>query len=285
MKMSILMFAILILASVALMVPGCGEQESGTTSSSEELQGRLVLTGSSTVAPLAGEIAKRFEKLHPEVRVDVQTGGSSRGIADAKRGTADIGMSSRDLKPSETQGVQSHLLAIDGVCMLVHADNPVDNLTDQQVRDIYTGKLTHWSQLGGLDREITVINRADGRAEVEVVLDHLGLQPQQIKPDLIAGENQQGIKSVASDAGAITYMSVGASEYEASHGAKVKLLSWNSVPAGSQTVSSGRFPVSRSLILITKNQPSDVVTAFINYATSDHVNDLVQEFGYVPVSR
>jgi len=285
MRTAAFIFACITSAGVMLTAPGCGEQESGAPSSGDGLQGKLVLTGSSTVAPLAGEIAKRFEKLHPGVRVDVQTGGSSRGIADAKRGTADIGMSSRDLKPSESQGVQSHLLAIDGVCMLVHADNPVDNLTDQQVRDIYTGKLTHWSQLGGPDREITVINRADGRAEVEVVLDHLGLKPEQIKPDLIAGENQQGIKSVASDAGAITYMSVGASEYEASHGAKVKLLSWNGVPAGSQTVGSGEFPVSRSLILITKDQPSDVVRAFIDYATSDHVNDLVQEFGYVPVSR
>jgi len=285
MKMSTLVFAILTLASVVLMAPGCGEQESATPSSGDGLRGKLVLTGSSTVAPLAGEIAKRFEKLHPDVRVDVQTGGSSRGIADAKRGTADIGMSSRDLKDSETQGVQSHLLAIDGVCMLVHADNPIKDLTDQQVRDIYTGKITNWLQLGGSDRSITVINRADGRAEVEVVLNHLGLTPEQIKPDLIAGENQQGIKAVASDPGAITYMSVGASEYEANRGVKVKLLAWNGVPAGSETVASGRFPVSRSLILITKNQPRDLVTSFVDYATSDQVRDLVQEFGYVSVGR
>jgi len=285
MKPTAFLFTFVTLAGVMLMAPGCGEQESGAPSSGDGLHGKLVLTGSSTVTPLAGEIAKRFEELHPDVRVDVQTGGSSRGIADAKRGTADIGMSSRDLKTSETQGVQSHLLAIDGVCMLVHADNPIADLTDQQIRDIFTGQIANWSQLGGSDRNITVINRADGRAEVEVVLDHLGLTPEQIKPDLIAGENQQGIKAVASDPGAITYMSVGASEYEASHGAKVKLLSWNGVPAGSQTVGSGRFPVSRSLILITKEQPNNVVGAFIDYATSDHVNDLVHAFGYVPVTR
>jgi len=281
MKTTVFIFALVTLAGVMLMAPGCGEQEPEGPSPADGPRGRLILTGSSTVAPLAGEIAKLYEKLHPDVRVDVQTGGSSRGIADAKRGTADIGMSSRDLKESELQGVQSHLLAIDGVCMLVHADNPVDNLTDQQVRDIYTGKLTHWSQLGGPDREITVINRADGRAEVEVVLEHLGLKPEQIKPDLIAGENQQGIKSVAADPAAITYMSVGASEYEAARGVKVKLLNWNGVPAGSDTVASGKFPVSRSLILITKDQPNHLATSLIDYATSDQVHDLVQEFGYV----
>jgi len=113
------------------------------------------------------------------------------------------------------------------------------------------------------------------------VLEHLGLEPEQIQSDLIAGENQQGIKAVAADPAAITYMSVGASEYEADRGVKVKPLAWNGVPANSQTVTSGAFPVSRSLILITKDSPSELAGAFVAYAVSDEVGDLVAQFGYV----
>src|SRR5262249_48034346 len=96
--------------------------------------GKIVLTGSSTVAPLAAEIGKRFEALHPGVRVDVQTGGSSRGIADARQGLADIGMVSRALKPEEND-LHAFAIARDGVCIIVHRENPVRTLTDQQVID------------------------------------------------------------------------------------------------------------------------------------------------------
>ena len=99
----------------------------------QPLSGRITLTGSSTVAPLISEVAKRFEKLHPAVRVDVQTGGSSRGIIDAMRGTATIGMSSRTLKPVEVEKVREHIIARDGIAILVHASNAIANLTDAQV--------------------------------------------------------------------------------------------------------------------------------------------------------
>ncbi|MEK7771939.1 MAG: substrate-binding domain-containing protein, partial [Pseudomonadota bacterium] len=108
---------------------------------------RLVLTGSSTIAPLAGEIARRFESLHPGVRIDVQTGGSSRGIHDVRKGIAAIGMVSRALKADEAD-LQAFAIAQDGISIIVHAGNPVITLNRKQIADIYTGRITHWNAVG-----------------------------------------------------------------------------------------------------------------------------------------
>jgi len=107
---------------------------------------KLTLTGSSTLAPLAMDIAKRFEDAHPGVRIDVQTGGSSRGIADVRSGLAEIGMASRSLKTDESD-LTAHRLARDGVCLIAHPDNPVASLTDAQVVAIYTGKARNWKEV------------------------------------------------------------------------------------------------------------------------------------------
>lgn len=99
---------------------------------------KLTLTGSSTVAPLASEIAKKFEAEHPGVRIDVQTGGSSRGLADAAQGLADLGMVSRALKDDETDKFKSYAIAVDGIGIILESSNPVPNLSDRQIVDIYT---------------------------------------------------------------------------------------------------------------------------------------------------
>ncbi|MGH8487683.1 MAG: substrate-binding domain-containing protein [Gammaproteobacteria bacterium] len=174
-----------------------------------DTSGKLVVTGSSTIAPLVAEMAKRFEQQNAGVRVDVQTGGSSRGIADAKTGVADIGMSSRNLKPEEAAELKEWVLAKDGICFLVHKDNPIRALTNDQIKAIYTGAIGNWKQVGGADRQLVAINRADGRAELEQFSAFFKLKPEEIKADLIAGENQQGIKLVAGNPDALVYMSVG----------------------------------------------------------------------------
>ena len=125
-----------------------GSNPAGTPAASAT---KLTLTGSSTVAPLAAEIGKRFETQHPGVRVDVQTGGSSRGVADALSGLADIGDASRALKPEEiSQGLIATTIAKDGICVILHKDNPVKELTKEQIVSIYLGKVTDWKQVGSL---------------------------------------------------------------------------------------------------------------------------------------
>jgi len=272
----------LILTVALLATIGCDDR--GSPSSGDGLRGKLVLTGSSTVAPLVGEIAKRFEKLHPDVRVDVQTGGSSRGIADAKRGTADIGMASRALKPEETD-LAAHTIAMDGVGVIVHRDNPVQALTDEQVMAIYTGRVSNWSEVGGVGAPITVVNKADGRATLEVFLKHFGLASPDIKASVIIGDNQQGIRTVAGDVNAIGYVSVGAADHEIGRGVPIRLLPMDGVEATTANVRNGSFPMSRPLNLVTYGSVSPLAQAFIDFARSSAVNDLVEAQYFVPITE
>lgn len=243
---------------------------------------KLVLTGSSTVAPVALEIGKRFEEQNPGVRVDVQTGGSSRGVADARSGMADIGMASRELAASE-QDLHAFPIALDGITLIVHSSNAISNLSNQQIIDIYTGKITHWRQVGGADKPITVVNKAEGRSTLELFLGYFKLTNSQIKASVVIGDNQQGIKTVAGNPFAIGYVSIGTAEYEASAGIPIKLLPMNSVIASVATVQQGKFPLSRPLNLVTREAPSGLVKQFIDFARSDAVRDLILDQYFVPL--
>ena len=247
---------------------------------------RLTLTGSSTIAPMISEIARQFEKDHPGVRVDVQTGGSSRGIRDAKNGVADIGMSSRALKPAELTGLKTKTIGWDGVAFVVHADNPVGELTREQLIDIYTGRVDNWLALGGNDAPIVVSNRAAGRSELELIVKFLGLKPTDIKADVIDGETQQSIKTVTTNVNAIVYTSVGAAHHAAQQGEPIKLLPLGGVFPTIETVRSGEFPLARPLVLIQPAESSNnLARAFVRYAASSKVDNVTRSLGYVPPNR
>lgn len=245
---------------------------------------KLVITGSSTIAPLVAEIGKRFEKRNPDVRIDVQTGGSSRGVSDARSGLADIGMASRALKTEEND-LKSFTIALDGVGLILHKDNPVKTLTDQQVIDIYTGKITNWKDVGGKDARITVVNKAEGRSTLELFLHYYKLKNSDIKPQVVIGDNQQGIKTVAGNAGAIGYVSIGTAEFDAGNGVPIKLLPLNGIAASVENVRNGSFPLSRPLNLVTKTAPQGLTKRFIEFASSKNVDDIVEAQYFVPLSR
>lgn len=243
---------------------------------------RLVLTGSSTVAPLVGEIARRFETMNPGVRIDVQTGGSSRGINDIRNGTADIGMVSRALKTDETD-LRAFAIALDGIGIILHANNRVNVLSKQQIIDIYTGKITNWSSVGGADARITVVNKAEGRSTLELFLHYFQLKNSAIKPHVIIGDNPQGIKIVASNPYAIGYVSIGAAEYETERGAPIRLMALDGVEASVANVRNGKFPLSRPLNLITSREPQGLIQRFIEFARSPQIHDLVEAQYFVPL--
>lgn len=244
---------------------------------------KLVLTGASTIAPLAGEIARRFEALHAGTRIDVQTGGSARGINDARKGIADIGMVSRALKPEE-KDLRAHTIALDGVGIILHASNPVAVLSTQQIAGIYTGKILNWKIVGGRDAPITVVNKAEGRSTLELFLSYFKLKNSDIKPQVIIGDNAQGIKTVAGNPNAISYVSIGAAEYEITHGTPIKLLPLDGVAASVINIRNGTFPLSRPLNLVTREVPQGLVRDFIEFTRSEQVHDLVEAQYFVPIS-
>jgi phosphate transport system substrate-binding protein len=245
---------------------------------------RLTITGSSTIAPLVLEIAKRYEKQNSGVRIDVQTGGSSRGLMDARRGTADIGMVSRALRKEEGD-FEAHLLALDGVAMIVHRDNPTEELSDQQVASIYTDTDQTWEAFGGPDMAITVVHKAEGRATQEVFLRHFDLKNSEIRPDVIVGENLQALKTVAGNPWSIAYVSIGTADYEAKRGTAIRLLPLAGVAPTVENVRDGSYPMSRPLNLVTSVAPRGVVKDFISFSQSSAVNDLIKAQYFVPIAE
>lgn len=266
---------------LSLGLQACSSLQASSSSNAPQ---KLVITGSSTVAPVASEIAKRYEAQNPQVRIDVQTGGSSRGIADVRQQVADIGMVSRAAKP-EDQGLNFHTIAKDGVVVIVHRDNPIQRLTRQQITDIYTDKLNNWQDAGGQSQAITVVNKAEGRSTLEVFTKHFQLKSSQIKADVVIGDNEQGIKTVAGNPLAIGYVSVGAAKVNVEQGTPIKVLPLEGVQATPQTVRDGSFPLSRPLNLVTQGPLNPQQQKFIDFAQSSQVKDIVQEQSLVPVQE
>jgi phosphate transport system substrate-binding protein len=265
--------------AVAALLTGCGTTDRASGSVGE---GKLTLSGASTAAPVVNEIAKRFESRRPGVRVDVQTGGSSRGVADVRRGTVDIGMVSRPLTADEND-LTAHRIAMDGVALIVHRDNAVTELTRQQIVDIYTARIESWSAVGGAPAPITVVNKAEGRSTLELFLAHFKVKREEIRADVVIGENLHGIQTVAGDPYAIGYVSIGTAEFERFNGVPIKLLPLEGVGASTANVLNGTFPLSRPLNLVTRGNRSALTDAFIALATSRDVNDLVKAQFFVPV--
>ena len=269
-----------LLMAVLMGVPiSAGAQEN----TADQLTGKLVITGASTLAPLIAEIGKRFESLHPTVRIDVQSGGSSRGVADARQGLADIGMVSRAMKEEE-RDLSAFPVARDGVCPILHQENPVQTLTDEQIVAIYTGKISNWKAIGGNDAPITVVNKAEGRSTLEVFLHYFKLKNVDVKAQLVIGDNEQGVKTVAGNPNAIGYVSIGTAEYDATHGVPIKLLPIGGVAASTENVQKGVFPLSRPLHIVTRIPPVGLAKAFIEYVQTKAVHDLIRQQYFVPLA-
>lgn len=247
-------------------------------------EAKLTLTGSSTVAPLVLEIAKAFEKKNPGIKIDVQSGGSSRGISDARSGLANLGMASRALNPDETD-LNSYVIAKDGVCLVLNKKNPVAKLTDEQVVKIYTAEIKNWKEVGGVDAPITVVNKAEGRSTLELFENYFKIKNSQIKASVVIGDNEQGIKTVAGNPNSIGYVSVGTAEFNVQQGSQIKLLAMGTVPASTENVKNGKFPLSRPLNLIVKGELKGLSKKFVEFAQSQEVSKIVQQQYFVPASK
>lgn len=247
-------------------------------------QKKLIITGASTVAPLASELGKKFEEKHKGVKIDVQTGGSSRGVNDLRQGLNDIGMVSRALNPDEKE-LTAFTIAYDGVCIILHKTNPIINLSTQQIKDIYSGKITNWKIVGGKDAPITVISKAEGRSTLELFLNYFKLKNSEIKASIIVGDNEQDIKSVAGNSNAIGYVSIGTAEFDISVGIPIKSIPLENIAPTTENVRIGRFPLSRPLNLVMKSKPTGLAKQFIEFAQSPEAYALVKEQFFVPLSK
>lgn len=247
-------------------------------------QNTLVLTGSSTIAPVIAEIALRYEHAYPGMRVDVQSGGSSRGIGDVRNGLAGIAMVSRALEGRE-QVLEAYPIARDGVGIILNARNSVEALTDAQIAAIYRGEIGNWREVGGRDAKIVVVHKAAGRATLEVFLAYFGIDNRDVKADVIAGENEQAIKTVAGSPEAIGYVSIGTAAVDIDHGVPIKLLRIGGVAATLSNIRLGRYPIVRPLNLVTREPATGLARAFIDFVRSPAMTGLIEAQHFVQVSE
>jgi phosphate transport system substrate-binding protein len=262
------------LLPLVLLISACSRQAGDST--------RITVVGSSTIAPLMAEIAKLHEANSPNVRVDVQTGGSTRGVVDVRSGVAQLGMISRALKAEESD-LQRLLLGRDGVGVIVHKSNPVRQLTREQVARVFNGTVRNWKELGGPELPISVISKAEGRSTLEVFSGYFGVSYKDIKAQVVIGDNQQGIQTVGGLPGAIGYVSIGSAEHESRLGAAIRLVSIDGQAATTEAVAAGIYPVSRELNLVFKPAPPAAVQALLREAQSAAATRLVQAQFFVPV--
>jgi phosphate transport system substrate-binding protein len=244
---------------------------------------RYLVTGASTIAPILQKVAERLEARDPSLRIEVESGGTGRGIKDAKEGQNDLGMASRDLTAEERVGLNPVPIAHDGVALIVHGSNPVDELTRSQVVAIYTGEITDWSEVGGPAGDISVVNKAEGRSTLEVFLDHFELEASDVKADVVIGDNAQGVRLVSIDPRALGYVSIGDAQRAAESGVPVKMLRYRGVAPSVASVSDGSYPIRRSLYLLFRGEPDAVGQAILDHLASSEGRRLVQALSFVPL--
>ena len=245
------MLRIILLVFVTALSSGCNRKN---------VNG-LILAGSTSVQPFAETLAEAYMKLHSEISIDVQGGGSSAGVMSAQTNTADIGMSSRSLKDKE-KTLWSVEIARDGLAIIIHPKNTITNLTLNQVRDIYAGVITNWSQLGGNDKQIHVITREEGSgtrsAFEDLLMDDIEIDPHSIVQD----SNGTVRQLVGDDVNAIGYISLGLVND------KVKALELDGVAASRENVINGTYVLSRPYLFVTSSEPIGEVKKFIDFVLS-----------------
>ena len=244
----------------------------------------ITIKGSTTVLPIAQATAEVFMDRHPEVNISVQGGGSGFGIASLIDGSTDIADASRPMKEKEiikarSKGVYPHeiIVAKDGIAIIVHLSNPVDNLTSDQILDIYSGKISDWSSLGGKNMKIVVVSRDTSSGTYEA-FEELALKGERVRPDaLTTASNQQVAMTVANTPGAIGYIGLG---YLSS---RLKAVKVNGIPCTADTVISGKYPLSRPLFMYTNGKPKGIIKDYIGFVLSEEGQRLVREQGYVGI--
>lgn len=269
-----------LLASIWLAgeLVGCGSNVAAVAPAATPLMGRITFAGSTTVQPLADKLGAVFKQDHPGMVLDIAAGGSVVGIKAVHDGTADIGMASRALTPDEAAGIHQDQIALDVLAIVVHPTNPVSNLTRDQLRDIYLGKITNWKDVGGPDQPIQVIvrdtNSGTRGAFDEIVLEKQEPQAPRQRSAFTAGDVAA---LVATDPQAIGYVGFGNLE------PSLKLLSIDEIQPTKDTARRGIYQLTRPLLLLTGPLTQPLAQTYIDFVLSAEGQKLVEADGWIPV--
>lgn len=237
------------------------------TAMAEELSGKLVISGSDAMEPLTVDLAKRFMKLHKNVKIIVRGGESSMGISETRSGTAAIGMVSRPLSNQEATDFRSVTVAYEGVCFITSMKNPVHDLSSALLKEIFLGKSVNWKSVGGDNVPINSLIPYRKSASNKIVAEFLGVQVADLKGTEVS-DFETGIEMVSKDPKAIFYVSTGKAFSEKLSGRSFNILSVSGKKASMASISRNRYPLTRTLSFITLGEPDKLAKEFISYCLS-----------------
>lgn len=252
----------------ATAMVGCTSSSGGTTKTSNVVS----VSGSTSVGPVMEAEAQAFKTKKPDVAIEINQIGSSAGIKNAMDGVSEIGMASRDLKPEEKQaGLKEIEIAYDGIALITNKNNPVKDLTLAQIKDIYTGKITNWKDVGGKDAPIVVVSREDGSGTRDAFQEIVGFKAEELTVNSQISDGSGNIKSlVEGNENAIGYISFSYVDDT------VSALKVDGVEATPENVLNKSYKVSRPFLAVYKE---DVLTetgkSFIDFILSEEGQDIV----------
>lgn len=249
---------------------------------------KIVMDGSTTVGPIAKAFAEFYMRENPGVNISVSESGSGNGAKSMLNGNCDIANLSRDLKDTEKEAMVSkginpckHVVAFDALPVIVHPSNRIKGLTIEQVRDIYSGKITNWKEVGGGDRQIVVVSRETNSGTFETFNDLvMGKDARISESTEYAGSNGAVRQRVQMTKGAIGFAGLGFVDRS------VKALEINGIPPCVETVLDHSYPLARALYMFTNGtpQPGSLVEKFLALIQTEKGREIVEEIGFVPVN-
>jgi phosphate transport system substrate-binding protein len=255
------------------------KESKATVSDSGELSGTLTEAGSTSVLPLAEKFSLAFMKKHPKVRISYTGGGSSAGVKQVIAGTVNIGAASRDIKMSEAD-LYCHIVARDGVAVIVHKNQGINGLTLEQVAKIFAGEITDWKEIGGPAGRINVYAREEGSGTRdcfdEMVLAKFG---KKLSPAIMTKKSNGEMQmSVQSDKSGIAYVSLGYMD-------GVKALMIDGKEPSVENCQKGIYPVVRRLYFLTKDTNNALTNAFMDFCRSTEGQQIVKSEGFIPIVK
>ncbi|MCK4798830.1 MAG: phosphate ABC transporter substrate-binding protein [Spirochaetes bacterium] len=245
----------------------------------------LILQGSTTILPIAQRCAEEFNKINPSVIISVRGGGSGVGIASLIDGICDIANASRPIKEKEETIAKEKgfepvpfIVAKDAIAVIVNTQNKeIEDLNLENLKDIYTGKITNWKEIGGADLKIVIVSRDSSSGTYET-FNKLVLKKAKVTHGaLYQASNKAVLTIIENTKGAIGYVGLGYLS------GKVKALKVNGVYPSKESVLKGDYSLQRPLFMYTRNKPSGVTKDFINYVLSKKGQEFVEEVGFISI--
>ncbi|HBC74658.1 MAG: hypothetical protein A2008_00310 [Candidatus Wallbacteria bacterium GWC2_49_35] len=242
---------------------------------------KLMIAGSTSVQPIAEKLAEHFMHKHPGIKIEVQGGGSSAGVQAAYSGAADIGMSSRELKPEEKQ-LKEFVVAYDAIVLIVHRDNAIENISREDIKKIFAFDITSWNGVSGSNNKgvITVLTREDGSG-TRGAFEELIMGTAEIAARALVQDSTGSIREIVSnDIDGLGYISFG------SLNERVKALAVDGVKPEMKTFQAkddgSKYKVIRPFLLLTREEPAGAAKEFMNFIRSTEGVELIKKEGLVP---